>query len=60
MLCDENLLIAGGIGSIGNAVLNRSTLISGRYAFLNKHEKKQEEIRADLKNSKAVEIIHLA
>ena len=61
MFSDKSLLITGGTGSFGNAALNRSLDTDIReIRVFSRDEKQQEDMRARLKNSKAVEIIHLA
>jgi UDP-N-acetylglucosamine 4,6-dehydratase/5-epimerase len=54
MLKNKKLLITGGTGSFGNAILNRflNTDHFNEIRIFSRDEKKQDEIRNDLKNDK--------
>ena len=58
MFKDKTLLITGGTGSFGNAVLDRFLHTDiGEIRIFSRDEKKQEDMRAKYKNSKIKTII---
>ena len=61
MFSGKTLLITGGTGSFGNAVLRRflNTEVKEIRIF-SRDEKKQEDMRVELKNDKVGILIHLA